>query len=292
MAMNTLNTKILVCCHKKDIMAVEKPYFPIQLGKALTNIDLCITSDDTGDNISYKNQSFCELTGIYWAWKNLKETDVIGLCHYRRYFDFHGLCEQLKPYTTFPTTNFQNVDLSIPDYIINDAKNGTIIIPRKENYPMSVFSHYNNGHSSFDMYVVKDIIKKDFDDYYSRALWMSLVLNNKMSICNMFIMNWKNFDAYCSWLFHILEKAEKRIDISNYTPYQKRLYGFLAERLFNVWIYAEKKKTKEYPILFFSDEKSYMSSISSWRYGLGCLINNITNTIRRAEYKFHLTNLI
>ncbi len=290
--MNKLNTKILVCCHKNDLMAIQKPYFPIQLGKSLTELDLGITADNTGDNISFKNQSFCELTGIYWAWKNLKDTDVIGLCHYRRYFDFHHVCEHIKPYTTLPSSFFPNVNLSIPDIIIENVKNGKIIIPRKENYPMSVLSHYNNGHSSFDLYVVKDIIKKDFDDYYSHAFWKSLVLNNKMSICNMFIMNWENYDAYCSWLFHILEKAEKRIDISNYSRYQQRLYGFLAERLFNVWIYAERKKTKEYPLIFFSDEKSYMSSTSPWKYGLGCCINNITNLIRRCEYHFQLTNII
>jgi hypothetical protein len=41
--------------------------------------------DNTGDNISEKNPLYCELTGVYWAWKNL-ECDVTGLVHYRRYF--------------------------------------------------------------------------------------------------------------------------------------------------------------------------------------------------------------
>jgi hypothetical protein len=100
------------------------------------------------------------------------------------------------------------------------------------------------------MYIIKDIIKKNLDEKYSRAFWKALVLENTMAICNMFIMNWDNFDAYCTWLFDILEEAEKRIDITNYSPYQQRIYGFLAERLFNVWLYAEKKKTKEYPLLF------------------------------------------
>ena len=101
----------MVCCHKKDIMAVQEPYLPIQLGKTLTDVDLGITTDNTGDNISYKNLSFCELTGVYWAWKNLKNTDVIGLCHYRRYFDFHGRCQSFKPYTTYPSSSFPNIDL-------------------------------------------------------------------------------------------------------------------------------------------------------------------------------------
>ena len=93
------NVKILVCCHKRDVMATEEPYMPIHVGKALhPDVDLGIQGDDTGDNISLKNSSYCELTGMYWAWKNLKGVDVIGLCHYRRYFDFYGQCRRLRHY--------------------------------------------------------------------------------------------------------------------------------------------------------------------------------------------------
>ena len=34
----------------------------------------------TGDHISSKNPNYCELTGLYWAWKNL-DCEYIGLCH-------------------------------------------------------------------------------------------------------------------------------------------------------------------------------------------------------------------
>ena len=63
---------MLVCCHKEDIMATAEPYMPLQVGKDISKIDLNIQGDNTGDNISCKNQSYCELTGMYWAWKNLK----------------------------------------------------------------------------------------------------------------------------------------------------------------------------------------------------------------------------
>ena len=85
---------MLVCCHKEDIMATAEPYMPLQVGKDISKIDLNIQGDNTGDNISCKNQSYCELTGMYWAWKNLKNVDYVGLCHYRRYFDFHGQCKR------------------------------------------------------------------------------------------------------------------------------------------------------------------------------------------------------
>lgn len=287
--MTNLNNHILVCCHKKDIMATQEPYFPIQLGKVNSNIDLGVATDYTGENISYKNPFFCELTGIYWAWKNMKDTEVIGLCHYRRYFDFHGICQHFKPYTIFPLSSFQSINLSIPAKIIDAAKEGSIILPRRENYPTSVIEQYNNNHSCFDIQIIRDIIKNDFDENYSRAFWKVLVQNNKLSLCNMFIMNWANFDNYCSWLFHILNKAELSIDISNYSTYQKRIYGFLAERLLNVWVYAEKKRIKRYPMIFFSEQQDKLSVIPSWKYGIGCYLNNVMNLTRRVEQKFNLT---
>ena len=75
-----MKVKILVCCHKNDIIPSQDNYMPIHVGKALHNdIDLGITGDNTGDNISIKNKNYCELTGVYWAWKNLENVDVVGL---------------------------------------------------------------------------------------------------------------------------------------------------------------------------------------------------------------------
>ena len=83
--------KILVACHKADPnIRQDDIYMPIQVGKALhPDLDLGFQCDNTGDNISEKNGTYCELTALYWAWKNLKDVDYIGLCHYRRYFGFN-----------------------------------------------------------------------------------------------------------------------------------------------------------------------------------------------------------
>ena len=79
-----MNIKILVATHKKYDMPTERIYLPIHVGKAGKE-SLGYQGDDIGDNISWKNTSYCELTGVYWGWKNL-QCDYIGLCHYRRYF--------------------------------------------------------------------------------------------------------------------------------------------------------------------------------------------------------------
>jgi len=83
------NIKILVICHKKDKhIRASYPYMPIQVGADLYHdLDLGFQKDNDGDNISSRNASWCELTGIYWGWKNIKDVDYIGICHYRRYFE-------------------------------------------------------------------------------------------------------------------------------------------------------------------------------------------------------------
>lgn len=80
--------KILVACHKPAKVYQDDVYTPIQVGKALhPDLDLGYITDDTGDNISEENPYYCELTAIYWGWKNLN-CEYIGLQHYRRYFNF------------------------------------------------------------------------------------------------------------------------------------------------------------------------------------------------------------
>ena len=70
--------KILVCCHKPCDLPQDDIFLPIQVGAAISNVDLGIQRDDqlnghSCDNISAKNQSYCELTAVYWAWKNIKK---------------------------------------------------------------------------------------------------------------------------------------------------------------------------------------------------------------------------
>ena len=103
-------------------MATQSPYLPIQVGKAISNTDLGVQGDNTGDNISEKNQSYCELTGIYWAWKNLKNVDYIGLCHYRRYFDFHKQGNMIAHSTIIPSKNFAKLDLSVPKNVLKELE--------------------------------------------------------------------------------------------------------------------------------------------------------------------------
>ena len=82
-----MKIKILVAAHKKFPMPEVEGYLPVLVGaKKNYKPDIPYQRDDEGENISEKNPNYNELTAIYWAWKNLKDVDAVGLVHYRRLF--------------------------------------------------------------------------------------------------------------------------------------------------------------------------------------------------------------
>ena len=269
-----MNTKILVCCHKNDIVAKEEPYFPIHVGKSLSELNLDIQGDDSGDNISEKNQSYCELTGMYWAWKNLKDIDYIGLCHYRRYFDFYGQCKSLFPYTIFKSKDFDKLKINIPSRIIKKLEQGRVIVPKPNSYRYPLYIDYCVNHNHSDIDILEKIIYENCDAKYKEAFKKVMYENNLLIHYNMFIMSKDRFDHYCEWLFGILSIAEKQIDISSYDPVQRRIYGYMAERLLNVYLLAEQLPIESLPVIWINDQEEKKSS--KLFYALRYMMNKIS----------------
>ena len=56
---------------------------------------------------------------------------------------------------------------------------------------------------------------------------------------------------------------EKRIDITSYNQYEARVFGYIAERLFNVWIEKEHLKIKEMPIVFL-EKRNWLKKITDF----------------------------
>jgi hypothetical protein len=260
--LNRDNIKILVCCHKKTELPPDDDgiFLPVQVGAALNQTDLGFQRDDMAegkpcDNISAKNASFCELTAMYWAWKNIRkiypDLEYIGLNHYRRYFSF----DERK---FFDDALNKKTD-EVTGYRLNKAKLEKIlekhdcIITSPCRLGVSLEMEYSFDHCSFDSRTMKKIVHEKFPEY-DEAMYDFYSHSNRFSPCNMTIMKWDDFDAYCSWLFEILFEAEKRIDISNYSTNQKRIFGFMAERLFNVYAKRNFRRMKFLPFVMYDDK--------------------------------------
>lgn len=247
--------KIFTCYHKKDSVCVSDVLTPIHVGKALSKIDLGFPGDDTGDNISSKNPYFCELTATYWIWKNVEE-DIVGICHYRRYFNFkndHTKMNKLcKDFSKWSGNTLKELS---PLFKIYD-----IILPYRtgsKKHPASLYDDYTKEHVQKDMDITLEVIKEKYPEQY-RIAHDTLHNSTTGYYANMLIARKEVFDAYAEWLFDILFEVEKRIqkDVKQRNSYQKRSYGFLSERLMTVYMLLHSElKVKEVPLLFIEKQK-------------------------------------
>lgn len=193
-----------VCKKENDYM------IPIQVGASLTENRIADLTDNEGENISKKNQNYCELTALYWVWKNSK-SEIVGLCHYRRRFSFENSLQIRE------ILNFYDV-----------------IVPTPYYFRMSLEKEYEMYHIKNDLEILKQILKQRNDG--SEEVAKEVFSQNQLYPYNMFIMKETQLQDYCEWLFDILQEVEKRVNVENRSPYQKRYLGFLAERLFTVYI--------------------------------------------------------
>ena len=228
---------MLVVTHKKYQFPNDGIYIPIQVNSC-NNGKFGYQTDLEGDNISQKNNNYCELTALYWAWKNLK-CDYIGINHYRRYMTLKS-----KKHIKKAKTIDEKFELILSKKEIEEEMNNyDIMVPMTKLYIKNVYSKYAQQHHIKDLDNCRNIITKLYPDYINS--FDKIMKRKQYCICNMCVMPKKKFNDYCKWLFDILFELEKNTDISNYSPLQKRIYGFLSERLFNVWIEKNKLKVKK-----------------------------------------------
>ena len=233
------NIKMFVITHKPLYVKTLDFYIPIKVGTNNNEKMKLYISDNTGDNISSKNSNYCELTAIYWLWKNYDLPKYIGICHYRRFF-VKGIFSKIL------NENDINKMMTKNDVILPYPNKA---LPNVWEY----FVHSKSCNNENELKVLKEIIKNKYPDYYED--FNIVMTDNKLSYCNMAIMKKKDFVDYCSWLFDILFEYEKKIDISTFNDEEKRIFGYVSEFLLNVWIRNKKKKIKYCSIIKYESSK-------------------------------------
>lgn len=256
---------VIVATHKKYKMPKDSMYLPIHVGaEGKVNqegkpLNLGYQKDNTGQNISSLNSSFCELTGLYWAWKNLK-TDYIGLVHYRRHFCMNNRNKKRNNFENILTYN------EIEPYLGRIK----IFVPNKRKYYIeTLYSHYAHTHYAEHLDEVYKVIEKDYPEYLES--YNKVIQQTYGYMFNMMIMQRNLLDEYCEWLFDILFKISKEINVGNENAFQGRFYGRISEIIFNVWLDEQivsgkiaKNEVKEIHCI-------HMEKINWWRKGVSFL---------------------
>lgn len=252
------SVKIIIATHKKYRMPADSMYLPLHVGaegktgKDGKPLDLGYVKDNTGDNISSLNPSFCELTGLYWAWKNLRD-DYIGLVHYRRHFSMRRRKEQWDSVLTYMQLN---------PYL---GKIRVFTPGKRRYYIETLYSHYKHTHYSNQLDMVRQIITERYPEY--EVAYDRVIKHRFGYMFNMMIMERELLNDYCIWLFDILFALGNRIHMAELSDYQGRYYGRISEIIFNVWLdkkiaYGELKQEQlmEIPCI-------HMEKVNWWRKG-------------------------
>ena len=251
--------RVFIACHKYCETPDDAMYLPVHVG-AVGKESIGFERDDSGNNISEKNPLYCELTGLYWCWKNLS-CDYLGLSHYRRYFTLKNKRYQKKHGQQASVLTLKEAE--------NLLKTYKVLVPKKRHYYIeTVYSHYSHTFSQLQLDETRKILAEHAPDYLDS--WDHLMNGRSAYIFNMFIMPKEMVNEYCEWVFDILALLEKRIDTSSMTAFEKRYAGRIAERLFNVWLDMQmktgalsKKDIKELPYLYMG-EINWPKKISSF----------------------------
>lgn len=251
---NNNNIKVIIATHKKYDMPKDEMYVPLHVG-AEGKEDLGYIKDNTGDNISTKNPYFCELTGVYWTWKNL-DADYIGLAHYRRHF-----CLKKKSKNKFDNVLTLNETSKI-------LKNTDVILPKKRKYYIeNLYSHYDHTMYVEPLDITGKIIEEKYPEY--SQYFEKLHKRTSAHMFNMFIMKKDIFDGYCSWLFDILFELEKRVDVSKYDSFHSRFYGRISELLLDVYLQKNNISYKEVGFIYMEkiDKIAKVKGFLSAKFG-------------------------
>lgn len=250
------NIKLIVATHKEAKMPSDSDlYLPIHVGREGKE-SIGYQGDNTGDNISLSNPYYSELTGLYWAWKNL-ECDYLGLVHYRRYFAPRKQAYKDGLDIDKVVLQGEQIEAILDDY--------DVIVPRKRKYYIeTLYSHYAHTLEGSHLDLTREIVKRLHPDYLEA--YDKVMKQTSGYMFNMFIMPKEQVANYCKWLFPILEELTQKVDSSKMTGFEARYPGRVSEILFNVWLAEQKLRVKEVPFIYlekvnlFEKGKSFLQA--------------------------------
>lgn len=262
-----MKIKILVTYKDEHKILKNDILIPIQTGRALSEKKYSnMIGDDTGDNISYDNLKYSELSAQYWAWKNydkIGNPDYVGHMQYRRHFIFNKDAKfdietpenQLKGFSvkfikSIDEGYINNIGLT-KDIIEQTINNQDIIAVKKADMryincvnALDDYLKHVPGSRQIDYDLLMDTVKELYPEYNS--IIKKFYDEPFRYFYHMFIMKKNIFFEYNKFMFSILFKLDDSIDFSRRGTRGGRVLGYLGEFLLSLFIM--KKEQEKYNI--------------------------------------------
>ena len=246
---------IYIVTHKRVDLPKLKGYRAIQVGSAEEDFPGCLR-DDTGDNISDRNAGYCELTAMYWIWKNTDDP-FKGLAHYRRYFGRPAFSSRVR-------------DIVGYEALIGMLEGRDLLAAKPAVYHVNAREQLLMDCCTPETFSKLESVVEALSPEYMDA-FRAFFAGNRAAQYNMLLCRKTLFDDYCAWLFPILFSLEDRVDLTDASDYQRRLFGFMGERLMNVWLLHNRLSVEYLPVV---------STEYTWKDHLTYLRRDITNGLR------------
>lgn len=244
--------KIIIGYHKPDHIFQNGILTPVHLGRRLARqnnpepgILDSMPGDDTGDNISRLNQKFCEMTGLYWAWRNyaaLGNPDYFGLMHYRRLLNFAApddprpVCHIDNP-EDVPCASIapENIHAVVTKYDMCVKAPIEIEVARLDGQKLQydVLQQYIAAHKNRHLVDAFTLVADKYPEY--REDLKTYPNMTKHYICNIGVMKKEVFFHYAEWIFSILLPLEKMINYDR-PGLDIRTISYISERLTGLYI--------------------------------------------------------
>lgn len=198
----------------------------LQVGADLTMQRVAEYADNTGDNISGKNVNYCELTALYWIWKNKLmlslpgdknnelNNEYFGLFHYRRILDITG--EDLF--------RFSENDIDV-------------ILPYPTIHEPDISEHHARYMKEEDWQAMLQALTELQPEYAkaANAIFKQPYFYNY----NIVIAKKEVLSDYCVWLFPILKRTEE-LSVPKGCERADRYIGYLGENLMTLYFLYHK----------------------------------------------------
>jgi len=219
---------IYVITHRDWPIVQDDLYKALCVGGFRKTVWLCAAD---GKNIETYNDQINETTGLYWIWKNTKEK-MVGLSHYRRYFNNDG----------------HRLDSTGISDILETGGNDIIMAPIQLGWSIMTNIEMASGEmlSRSVGAMFRDAIAEKQPEYVEA--FDKVMAGNFMYYCGMFVTSRKVLNAYCKWLFSFLLDVVEKVDVSMLGFYEKRVCGYFCEAFWTVWLEKQNMKVYEMPL--------------------------------------------
>lgn len=208
-------------CPLQTVCSYPKWLYPIQAGASLTEERVADILDSMGENISHKNANYCELTVLYWIWKNCLGVSngencqkYYGLFHYRRWLDLS--------------------DADMEKISKNDID---VILPFPTVHEPDISEHHTRYIKEQDWDAMLCALKELSSEYYKA--YDKIFSQKYMYNYNILIAKTDVLRKYCEWLFPILKRVEQ-LSAPKGDERADRYIGYIGENLLTLYFMSRK----------------------------------------------------